>query len=114
MQENLDVIRKEQSAVVANVAKALESSRKNGVKRNIIDSKVSKPATKKTRYSSDSEEESDSDDEEEEEEEKGGSQTEATAGKNSGEDGLVERTEFISAVKTPGGATAAVQISLAT
>lgn len=61
IQVNLEAIRKDQSAVIASVAKALESSRKAGAKRSVDDAKLSKPATKKTRYSSESEDELDSD-----------------------------------------------------
>ena len=58
--------------MLSSVAKALESSRKSGTKRAGPE-KTSKPATKKTRYSSDSEEES--------EEEEGDSEEEAEIGK---------------------------------
>lgn len=67
VQVDLEAIRKDQSAVISSVAKALQSSRKNGVKRPGTE-KVEKPVVKKSRYSSDSEDDSISEGGESEEE----------------------------------------------
>lgn len=109
LQTNLEAIQKDQKAVLSSVAKALESSRKNGIKRSAPE-KTAKPVTKKTRYSSESEEDSEEDEDESEEE---AANDRANVEKAEAELPVI-KPAAVAAGNTHSSAAAAAQISLAT
>ena len=90
------------------MAKALESSRKSGTKRSGPEKTV-KPATKKTRYLSDSEEGSEDEDDSEED-----AETDEKSADKEGPALLVTKEVSVGAGNTRHSTASAAQITLAT